>query len=80
MPAVEYLVISVSDTGKGIPEEEIPTLFDEYRQISGQSESEVQRGTGLGLSITKKFAELPGGDVSVESEVGKGSVFPFGFP
>ena len=59
--AVDHLVVSVSDTGKGIPEAEIPTLFDEYRQAKGQSESDVQKGTGLGLSITKKFAELFGG-------------------
>ena len=54
------LVIAITDTGKGIPEDEIATLFDEYRQVEGQSESKVQRGTGLGLSITKKFAELLG--------------------
>ena len=46
--------------GKGIPPDELPTLFDEYRQAQG-SESSVQNGTGLGLSITKKFAELLGG-------------------
>ena len=76
----EELVISVSDTGKGIPEEEIATLFDEYRQVKGQSESKVQRGTGLGLSITKKFAELLGGSIGVESEVGKGSTFTVRVP
>ena len=57
---------------------EIPTLFDEYRQIKGQSESEIQRGTGL--SITKKFAELLGGSIGVESEVGKGSTFKVTIP
>lgn len=66
------LVISVSDTGKGIPAYELPTIFDEYRQAEG-SESSVQKGTGLGLSITKKFAELLGGTIGVVSEVGKGS-------
>ena len=64
----------VTDTGKGIPAEELPTLFDEYRQVEG-SESSVQKGTGLGLSITKKFAELLGGSIGVESEVGRGSTF-----
>ena len=68
------LVVSVSDTGKGIPTEELPTIFDEYRQAEG-SESSVQKGTGLGLSITKKFAELLDGTIGVESEVGKGSTF-----
>jgi signal transduction histidine kinase len=69
------LVVSVTDTGKGIPADELPTLFDEYRQVEGQSESSVQKGTGLGLSITKKFAELLGGSISVESELGRGSEF-----
>jgi two-component system chemotaxis sensor kinase CheA len=74
------LVIAVSDTGKGIPAKELPTLFDEYRQVEGQSESIVQKGTGLGLSITKKFAELLGGSVSVVSEVGKGTTFEVSIP
>ena len=74
------LVISVSDTGKGISADELPTLFDEYRQVEGQSESSVQRGTGLGLSITKKFAELLGGSIGVESEIGKGSTFTVRVP
>ena len=73
------LVVSVSDTGKGIPADELPTIFDEYRQAEG-SESSVQKGTGLGLSITKKFAELLGGTISVESEVGKGSTFTVRVP
>ena len=73
------LVIAVSDTGKGIPEDELPTLFDEYRQVKG-SESRVQQGTGLGLSITRQFAELLGGSIGVESEVGKGSTFTVRVP
>ncbi len=73
------LVIAVSDTGKGIPTDELPTIFDEYRQAEG-SESSVQKGTGLGLSITKKFAELLGGTIGVESEVGKGSTFTVRVP
>ena len=73
------LVIAVSDTGKGIPADELPTIFDEYRQAEG-SESTVQKGTGLGLSITKKFAELLGGTIVVESEVGKGSTFTVRVP
>jgi signal transduction histidine kinase/ligand-binding sensor domain-containing protein len=74
------LVISVSDTGKGIPPDELPALFDEYRQVEGESESSVQKGTGLGLSITKKFAELLGGSIGVGSEVGKGSSFTVSVP
>ncbi len=74
------LVIAVSDTGKGIPAEELPTLFDEYRQVEGQSDNDVQKGTGLGLSITKKFAELLSGSIAVESEVGKGTTFTITIP
>jgi len=74
------LVVSVTDTGKGIPADELPTLFDEYRQVEGQSESSVQKGTGLGLSITKKFAELLCGSIGVESKIGKGSTFTVRVP
>lgn len=73
------LVIAVGDTGKGILADELPTTFDEYRQAEG-SESSVQKGTGLGLSITKKFAELLGGSIGVESEIGKGSTFTVRVP
>ena len=76
---VPVLAISVSDTGKGIPAEELPTIFDEYRQVAG-SGSDVQKGTGLGLSITKQFAELLGGSIGVESEVGKGTMFTVTIP
>ena len=70
------LIVSVFDT---LPAEELPTIFDEYRQAEG-SESSVQKGTGLGLSITKKFAELLGGTIGVDSEVGKGSTFTVRVP
>ena len=64
---------------RGIPADELPTLFDEYRQVEG-SESSVQKGTGLRLSITKKFAELLGESIGVESEVGKSSTFTVRMP
>jgi signal transduction histidine kinase len=79
LPTAHTLLISVSDTGKGIPADELPTIFDEYRQAEG-SESSVQKGTGLGLSITRKFAELLGGSIVVESGVGKGSTFTVSVP
>ena len=65
--------------GHEVPVGEPPTIFDEYRQVEG-SESSVQKGTGLGLSITKKFAELLGGSIGVESEIGKGSTFTVRVP
>ncbi|MDP6779494.1 MAG: ATP-binding protein [Candidatus Latescibacteria bacterium] len=72
------LVIAVADTGKGIPVDEIDTIFDEYRQVKGSDKE--QKGTGLGLSITKKFAELLGGSIGVESVVGQGSTFTVRIP
>jgi signal transduction histidine kinase len=72
------LELSVSDTGKGIPQDELVTIFDEYRQVKGSDKE--HKGTGLGLSITKKFAELLGGSVGVESQVGKGSTFTVRVP
>ena len=74
----DQLVIAVAGTGKGIPPDEIDTIFDEYRQVKG-SDSE-HKGTGLGLSIVKKFAELLGGSIGVESEVGVGSTFTVRIP
>ena len=74
----DQLVISVADTGKGIPADEIDTIFDEYRQVKGSDKE--QKGTGLGLSITKKFAELLGGAIGVESRVGTGSTFTVRVP
>ena len=54
------------------------TIFDEYRQVAGSDRE--GRGTGLGLSITKKFAELLGGSIGVESRVGAGSTFTVRVP
>ena len=69
-----WLTICVRDTGVGIREEDIGSLFKEYSQIELESNRKIE-GTGLGLSITKKIVEMMGGTISVESEYGKGSVF-----
>ena len=71
--------ISVSDTGIGIPPAEQPTIFDEFRQVGGEY-AHKKEGTGLGLTLAKKFVELHGGKIWVESEVGKGSTFTFTLP
>ncbi len=65
--------------GQGLPVDELPTIFDEYRQAEGP-ESSVQKGTGLGLSITKKFAEPLGGTIGAESKMGNGSTFTVRVP
>jgi signal transduction histidine kinase len=69
----------VSDTGIGIPPDKIPTLFSEFKQTDATIASEYG-GTGLGLSITKKFVEMHGGRIWVESEPGKGSTFTLEIP
>jgi signal transduction histidine kinase len=71
--------ISVSDTGIGIPPSEQPTIFEEFRQVGGDY-AHKKEGTGLGLTLAKKFVELHGGKIWVESEVGKGSTFTFTLP
>jgi signal transduction histidine kinase len=75
----ELLVYRVSDTGIGIAPDRIGTLFTEFRQADATIASEFG-GSGLGLSITRKFAEMHGGRVWVESEVGKGSTFFLAVP
>jgi signal transduction histidine kinase len=74
-----HLRYRVSDTGIGIPPDKIPTLFSEFKQTDATIASEYG-GTGLGLSITKKFVEMHGGRIWVESEPGKGSVFTLEVP
>jgi GAF domain-containing protein len=71
--------ISVSDTGIGIPPGEQPTIFEEFRQVGGDY-AHKKEGTGLGLTLAKKFVELHGGKIWLESEVGKGSTFSFTLP
>ncbi len=68
------LIISISDTGIGIPESQIDTIFESFRQADGQ-DIKTFGGTGLGLSITKNLIELMGGKISVQSEINKGSEF-----
>jgi signal transduction histidine kinase len=69
----------VSDTGVGIPEESLPVIFDIFKQVDSSSTREFS-GAGLGLYIAKKFTELLGGSIEVESAVGKGSTFIFTLP
>jgi signal transduction histidine kinase len=71
--------ISVSDTGIGIASEDQPKIFEEFRQVGSDYAHKVE-GTGLGLTLAKKFVELHGGKIWVESEVGKGSTFSFTLP
>ena len=75
----ESVQISVSDTGIGISPEDQARIFEEFRQVGGDH-AHKSEGTGLGLTLAKKFVELHGGTIWVESEVGKGSTFTFTLP
>ncbi len=66
--------ISIADTGIGIPPEDLPHIFDEFRQVERQG-GEQAEGTGLGLAIAKKTVELLGGTISATSETGAGTTF-----
>ena len=69
----------VADTGIGIPKDLVPLIFDKFRQLDG-SPARNYEGTGLGLTISKNLAELIGGKIEVESEVGRGSTFKVTIP
>ena len=69
------LVFSVADTGSGIAQDELDSVFEAFVQT--QNSQNISEGTGLGLSITHKFVQLMGGEVTVSSEVGQGSIFKF---
>jgi len=71
--------IAVSDTGIGIAEKDLGHLFTEFHRLD-TGPGPQQEGTGLGLVLTRRFAELHGGQVSVESELGKGSTFTMRLP
>lgn len=77
--APEILTVEVEDTGAGVPEAALATIFDRFVQGDG-SISRKYGGTGLGLAITKRLAEMMGGDITVESVVGEGSTFRFTAP
>ncbi len=69
-----WLVSSIEDTGIGMKPESVAKLFSEYNQVDAQTNRKVE-GTGLGLSIARKMAAMLGGDITVESEYGRGSTF-----
>ena len=70
---------SVTDTGVGIPQDKLDTIFEGFQQASTSTTKEFG-GTGLGLTITKRLVELHGGNINVESTEGKGSIFSFTIP
>jgi signal transduction histidine kinase len=75
----EMVEVSVSDTGTGIAAEDQAAVFEEFRQVGGDRNRKAE-GTGLGLSLAKRFVELHGGAIGLDSELGKGSTFSFTLP
>ena len=77
--AKKFIKVSVTDSGVGIAADEIPQLFERYKQVSSAKRTK-QKGTGLGLSICKMIVQSHGGKMGVESEVGKHTTFHFTVP
>ena len=77
--AERVVTIAVSDTGIGIAPEDQAAIFEEFRQV-GREDTRTQEGTGLGLTLARKFVELHGGRIWVQSHVGQGSTFSFTLP
>ena len=76
-----YVALQIADTGIGIAPEDHERIFDEFEQVNaGPRGDSMHRGTGLGLAISRRLARLLGGDLTVESEVGKGATFTLWLP
>lgn len=76
----DSVVITVDDTGVGIPKDEQERVFEKFRQAGRSTLTREHEGTGLGLSIVRELCGLMGGEVSVESELGRGSTFTVRLP
>jgi signal transduction histidine kinase len=75
------VLVSVQDNGTGIPAAHMAKIFDRLYQVGDVRDARSrEQGLGLGLNIVKSIVEAHGGEVSVESEVGKGSTFSFTLP
>ncbi|MFN2399617.1 MAG: ATP-binding protein [Gemmatimonadaceae bacterium] len=78
---VSWIAVDVADSGIGIAPADMQRIFEEFEQVgAGSRGNSAQRGTGLGLAISRRLAQLLGGNLTVESEVGKGSTFTLWVP
>ncbi len=76
-----WIAIQVTDTGIGIAEADLERIFEDFEQVNaGPRADSERRGTGLGLTISRRLARVLGGDISVASELGRGSVFTLWLP
>ncbi len=76
----DEIIVSVIDTGIGIALEDYSAVFEQFKQVGGDTLTDKPKGTGLGLPICKEIVEHHGGQIWLESEVGKGSIFSFSLP
>ncbi len=75
----ERVIVKVSDTGIGIPESELPHIFDRFHRVHG-TKARTQEGSGIGLALVREMVRLHGGTISVESSPGRGSTFRVEIP
>jgi signal transduction histidine kinase len=75
----DWVEVSVSDTGEGIPAEDLPHIFERFYRVD-KSRARATGGSGLGLTIAKRLVEAHGGTITAQSELGKGSRFSFTLP
>jgi two-component system sensor histidine kinase ResE len=75
----DWVEVAVTDTGEGIPPEDIPNIFERFYRVD-KSRSRATGGSGLGLTIAKSMVEAHGGKIDVQSEPGQGSRFAFTLP
>ncbi len=76
---LSHLNLAVTDTGKGIPPEKLPHIFDRFYQADDSATRQAE-GTGIGLTLTKELIKLLGGEINVESEMGRGTKFTVTLP
>lgn len=77
----DEVVLTIEDTGIGIPPDDLPHIWDRFYRVKNQRNSNMQeKGTGLGLVIVKKLVQLQGGKIDVASQLGKGTIFSISFP
>jgi signal transduction histidine kinase len=75
----DWVEVYVSDTGEGIPAEDLPNIFERFYRVD-RSRARATGGSGLGLTIARRLVEAHGGKITVQSELGKGSRFSFTLP
>jgi signal transduction histidine kinase len=71
------LHVEVRDSGVGVPEDQLPYIFDKYFQVGQQART---KGAGLGLAIAREIVEAHGGSIAVDSQPGRGTTFSFVLP